>query len=271
MRNASRLSAASPVWFALFALVPVFVCVPVVMLSGASLGACGPLANDPVAGDAGSSGTGNGGGDSGTPVTSHDSGGGQGSPDASSQGGHDSGAAETGGPEDSGGGMSDDTGTPPVDSGPPPVCTPVTTWTSGSGISNAGWTATATPTPATDGTLSDAVTANAFDNSILTRWSSGQVQSATAPIEFTLDLGSAQSVSQVVLFDTADGGGGDFPAQYTLGLSSAAGGPFTTVASGSGALITSMCFTAQSAQYLQVTATATSTSWFSIYEIQVFP
>jgi hypothetical protein len=227
---------------------------------------CGPLANDGSADSGGGAG-----GDATTPPPPSDDGGNPVvSNDAGKNGGHDGSASEAGGPVDGGAGDS-----APSDSGPQvdsaqPACTRVTTWVSGAGISNTGWTATASATAPTDGTLTDSVTANAFDNNLGTRWSIGQAQSPTPTEQFTLNLGSAQSMSQIVFFDAADGGGTDFPAAYSLALSSD-NATYTTVATGVGAQPTAICFPTQSAQYVQLTQTGTSTSWLSVYEIQVFP
>jgi hypothetical protein len=235
---------------------------------------CGPLADDPVQSDGGGAGGGNNdatlppSGDSGGQGGSHDAGG-SGGQDAAGTQREEGGGSIDGGSDDAG----EDSGATPDDSGPPLVCSQAgTTWTAGNGISNAGWTATAVATPATDGTTSDAVTANAFDNNLTTRWSTGQAQSPAAGEYFLLDLGSAQTISQVALFYPAAGDAGttDFPAAYSLALSTSAGGPFTTVATGAGSSPTAMCFPAQSAQYVKITQTGTSGSWLSIYEIQVF-
>jgi hypothetical protein len=238
---------------------------------------CGPLANDPVPNDGGGGGGGSGNSDATTPPPAGDSGSQGGSHDAGATGGDGGGSSGEGGGGSPEGGGSDDAGedsaSPSDDSGPPLVCTQAgTTWTSGKGISNAGWTATAIATPATDGTLSDAVTANAFDNNLTTRWSTGQAQTPAAGEYYLLDLGSPQTISQVALYypPAGDAGTTDFPAGYSLGLSTSASGPFTTVATGVGGSPTAMCFPAQSAQYLKITQTGTSGSWLSIYEIQVF-
>jgi hypothetical protein len=229
---------------------------------------CGPLANDPVADDGGGGGNGGRdgttgpaqGNDSGRPVTTND---------ASGQG-DDGGASEAAPPGDDGGGSSDDSGAqdsehvvPPVDSAPPPpTCSEANaTWVAGAGISTSGWTATATKTATTD-TNADTVPGAAFDGNLTTRWSSGAAE--TGGEFFRLDLGQAQSISQVVFFDTTD-----IPAAYTLALSTD-DSTYTTVATGSGAQPTAICFTAQSARYVKLTQTATSGSWFSIYEINVF-
>jgi hypothetical protein len=238
---------------------------------------CGPLADDPV-GDAATAGGGNEGGSSGgSDAGVHpgkDSGSG-GSHDGGGQTGHDGGGGSEGGGEAEAG--SDDAGedsAPSSDDAAQPQCTSVTTWVAGAGLPNAGWSATATATPTSDGNPGDAVTTNAFDNSLTTRWSSGQAQTSAAGLEFTLDLGSVQSFDQVVLFYPAAGDAGttDFPNAYSIAVSTSAAGPFNTVGSGTGGSPTAKCFATQSAQYIKITETGTSPSaaWLSIYEMQVF-
>jgi hypothetical protein len=143
----------------------------------------------------------------------------------------------------------------------------------GAGISNAGWAATASPTASNDGMLTDAVTANAFDNNLGTRWSTGQAEVAANADHFTLNLGSMQSISQVVVFTglASDAGANDFPAGYKLELS-LDNATYSTVATGTGSpSATPICVPTQSAQYVRITETGTSGSWWSIHEVQVFP
>jgi hypothetical protein len=230
---------------------------------------CGPLANDPVGdgggggGGGGSDGGGSGGGNDAMVSSSVDSG----SDDSGGQGGQDTGADDTGAPlgADASG---EDSAPPSGDAAP--ACTKVTTWVGGAGISAFGWTATASATASADGTAAaDSITANAFDENLTTRWSSGTTQAGGE--FFALDLGQAQSISQVALFYPTTGPGStDFATAYTLALSTD-GSTYTTVATGAGASPTAICFPTQSAQYVKVTQTGTSTSWFSIFELQVFP
>ena len=231
---------------------------------------CGPLANDATDDGGSGGGTGNEGGGGG----GQDSG--MGSP-PSDAGAHDasqdSGSSDTGGgPADTGAGTEDSA--PPVqDSAPPLVCSETgAAWVPGAGISTAGWTATASATAMTDGTATDSMTGLAFDNNLTTRWSTGSAQEGGE--FFLLDLGQAQSISQVALFypigDAGTPGASDFANEYALALSTD-NVTFTTVATGLGGSPTATCFAAQSAQYVRVTQTGTSGSWFSIYEIQVFP
>jgi hypothetical protein len=235
--------------------------------------ACGPLANDGVAPDGGGSGNGNDAtsppppaDDSGTPMNTPDTGGG---------GGNDAGAGADGTVNDA---NTPSDGQPPADTGPgvdsnppPPSCTLVTSWASGAGISHTGWTATASATNPVDGTATDKVTANAFDDNLGTRWSNGQAQATANMDYFTVNLGSMQSISQVVLFNGSDAGANDFPAAYKVALSTD-NTTFTTVATGTGSpQVSAICVPTQMAQYVQITETGTSGSWWSIYELQMFP
>ena len=150
-----------------------------------------------------------------------------------------------------------------ADAAPPPACSEANaTWIGDAGISTAGWAATATPTATTDTNPGDFDVENAFDGNLATRWSSGTAQ--VGGEWFRLDLGRVQTISQVAFFDKSD-----FPAEYTLALSSDDVN-YTQVATGLGAQPTAICFPAQSARYMKITQTGLSGSWFSIYEISVF-
>lgn len=236
--------------------------------------ACGPLANDGVAPDGGGGGTGPGSdGSSPSHPSSDDSGTPMNTPDTGGGGGNDAG---TGADSTVGDANTPSDAQPPGDTGPgvdsaPPNCTMVTSWTSGAGISHTGWTATASATNPVDGTLTDAVTKNAFDDDRGTRWSNGQAQATANMDHFTVNLGSMQSISQVVLFEGTDAGATDFPAQYQIALSTD-NTTYTPVATGAGlANMTAICVPTTTAQYVQITETGTSGSWWSIYELQVFP
>lgn len=150
-----------------------------------------------------------------------------------------------------------------ADAAPPLACSEANAaWSADAGIGTAGWSATASATAATDTNGGDFNVANAFDGNLATRWSSGKAQ--VGGEWFRLDLGQAQTISQVAFFDETD-----FPAEYTLALSSD-DVTYTAVASGVGAQPTAICFPAGSARYIKITQTGATGSWFSIYEISVF-
>nr|WSX75042.1 glycoside hydrolase family 3 C-terminal domain-containing protein [Streptomyces sp. NBC_00899] len=124
-----------------------------------------------------------------------------------------------------------------------------------------GWTATATSSSGGD------VPANMFDGSTATRWSTG------APMangqSFTLDLGAARSIDRVVM-DSA-GSTADYARGYQV-LTSTDGTNFgSAVATGTGtAAQVTANFPATTARYVKVVQTGTSTSWWSIAELNVF-
>ena len=216
---------------------------------------CGPLANDIVP----DGGGGGGSGDATAPVSASDSG----APVVAQDGGgnpeKDGGADDAASPTDSGAGDSapSDSGQVVVDAGP--ACSEADAgWVAGAGISATGWAATASMT---NPDPKDSIAA-AFDGNLTTRWSTGQAQAGGE--WFRLDLGQAQTISQVALFSQTD-----FPAGYKLELS-ADDVTYTSVATGHGAQPTAICFPAQSARYVKITQTGTSGSWFSIYELNVF-
>ncbi|HEY2509322.1 MAG TPA: discoidin domain-containing protein [Polyangiaceae bacterium] len=144
------------------------------------------------------------------------------------------------------------------DAGTPMTCSETGAgWKAGQGIAQTGWSATAA---LTDGA---SPIAGAFDGNITTRWSDGQGQMGGE--WFRLDMGQAQSISQVAVFSMTD-----FASAYSLELSTD-DQTYTAVGSGIGAATTAVCFPAQSARYVRITQTGTgSGSWFSIYEINVF-
>jgi hypothetical protein len=135
-------------------------------------------------------------------------------------------------------------------------------WSSSSGISPASWKGSASSTGPND------TIQGAFDQNASTRWSSGQGQ--TGGEWFKIDLGQSTSISAAGLY-LLSGNTGDYPSSYALALSTD-DLAYTTVATGLGAATTAICFPTQSARYLKVTQTGTGdASWWSIYEISVFP
>ncbi|WP_329171415.1 glycoside hydrolase family 3 C-terminal domain-containing protein [Streptomyces sp. NBC_01477] len=124
-----------------------------------------------------------------------------------------------------------------------------------------GWTATASSTGGGD------VPANMLDGNAGTRWSSG------APMangqSFTLDMGAAKSIDQVVM--DSGGSASDYARGYQV-FTSADGtnfGSAVATGTGSGAQVTAT-FPATTARYVKVVQTGTSTSWWSIAELNVF-
>ena len=107
--------------------------------------------------------------------------------------------------------------------------------------------------------------AQAIDGTTSTRWSSGAKQ--VGGEWFLVDLGSkAAHLTQVVL-DTAKDSA-DLPVSYTLELSTD-GTNFTSVATGAGAVITTITFADTPAQYLRITQTGAGVTWWTIHEFSI--
>ena len=106
-----------------------------------------------------------------------------------------------------------------------------------------------------------------LDGNTATRWSSGTPMTNGQIV--TVDMGAAQSISQITM-DSA-GSASDYARGYQVNLSTDGtnwGSPVATGA-GTGALVTAT-FTAQTARYIRVTQTGTSTSWWSIAEFNAY-
>ncbi|WP_327292938.1 glycoside hydrolase family 3 C-terminal domain-containing protein [Streptomyces sp. NBC_01198] len=124
-----------------------------------------------------------------------------------------------------------------------------------------GWTVTASSTGGGD------VPANMLDGSTGTRWTTG-IPMANGQ-SFTLDMGAAKSIDQVVM-DSA-GSAADYARGYQV-FTSTDGTNFGSAAAtgtGTGAQVTAT-FAVRSARYVKVVQTGTSTSWWSIAELNVF-
>ncbi|HEY2698684.1 MAG TPA: discoidin domain-containing protein [Pseudonocardiaceae bacterium] len=125
-----------------------------------------------------------------------------------------------------------------------------------------GWTASAS----TNSAAGDAP-AHAIDGNTGTRYSSDAVQ---APgMWFQVNLGSSQSFNQIQL------NSGSWPGDYAVGYNvevSTNGSSFTSVATGSGSSsIETITFAAQTAQYIRVVLTASSSGpWWSIGEFTAY-
>jgi hypothetical protein len=110
-------------------------------------------------------------------------------------------------------------------------------------------------------------TANVLDGDTNTRWSTGVAQANGQ--WFQVDMGSNQTFNQIVL-DSGPSYSGDYPRGYTVNVSDN-GSTWTQVASGQGNNEQlPINFTAVSARYIKVTQTGTSSSWWSISEMNVY-
>jgi len=129
-------------------------------------------------------------------------------------------------------------------------------------LSETGWVATAN----TNSSAGDAP-AHAIDGNASTRYSSDAKQ---APgMWFQVDMGAAQTFNQIEM--DAGNWPGDYARGYNVEVSSD-GTTFTTVASATGtASPENTTFTSQTARYIRVVLTASSTgSWWSIDQFTVF-
>jgi hypothetical protein len=128
-------------------------------------------------------------------------------------------------------------------------------------LSRAGWTATASSTSGAD------VPGHALDGNSSTRWSTGAPM--TSGMWFVVDMTSAESFNEIIL-DSA-GSTNDYARGYEVFVSNDGANFGSAIASGagSGALIT-VQFPAQSARYIKVVQTGSSSSWWSIAEFNAY-
>jgi sialate O-acetylesterase len=140
-----------------------------------------------------------------------------------------------------------------------PAVNAVTTGNSVYGRS--GWVASASVTG------SGTTPANVIDGNINTRWTTGVAQANGQ--WFQMDMGSAKSFYKIVL--DAGSSTGDYPQGYQVNVSADGinwGGP---VASGAGSTaVTTIAFPAQTARYIRITQTGSSSVWWSIHEFYVY-
>ncbi|SET21263.1 discoidin domain-containing protein [Paenibacillus sp. NFR01] len=130
----------------------------------------------------------------------------------------------------------------------------------GSALDRTGWTATSSPT-------SGDVPGNLLDGSMATRWSTGVTM---APGQyFTIDMKAAKSFNKLVM--DSSGSDNDYARGYEVYVSSDGTNWGSAVASGTGGgPVVTVNFTAQNARYIKVVQTGTSTSWWSIREVNVY-
>jgi hypothetical protein len=133
---------------------------------------------------------------------------------------------------------------------------------SGTALSRTGWTAS-TNTAAAG---ADAVS-NAIDGNLSTRFSSDAYQAPGQSLE--INLGSAQSFNELEM--AVPNSAGDYAVGYNVEVSNN-GSSWTTVATCSGTGTPEIVsFPTQTAQYVQVVLTASSTtSWWSVDELYLY-
>ncbi|NJP35389.1 discoidin domain-containing protein [Micromonospora thermarum] len=127
-------------------------------------------------------------------------------------------------------------------------------------LNRTGWTVSASVT----GGGSSA--GNAVDASLTTRWTTGTGQAAGQ--YFQADLGKAQPFHRILL--DSSGAPGDYPRGYQIQVSPDASN-WTTVHTGNGTGPVVLAeFAAQFARYVRLVLTASSSSWWSIHDLQVY-
>jgi serine/threonine protein kinase len=127
-------------------------------------------------------------------------------------------------------------------------------------LNRSGWTASASS--------SNMVPSNALDGDPVTRWSSGQAQ--TASNWFLVDMGSVQHFSGITL-DNGHDYSNDYPQGYQVFVSADGSNWSNAVASGngSGSLVTISLVT-QSARFIKIVLTVNGGEWWSIGELNVY-
>ncbi|WP_433066081.1 glycoside hydrolase family 3 C-terminal domain-containing protein [Dactylosporangium sp. CS-033363] len=128
-------------------------------------------------------------------------------------------------------------------------------------LSRTGWTATASATGGTD------VPARVLDGDTATRWSTGTPMAGGQWLQ--LDLGAARTFKELRM-DSA-GSAADYARGYQI-LTSADGTTWSSpiaTGTGTGALVTAT-FPTQTVRYVRIVQTGTSTSWWSVAELNLY-
>jgi hypothetical protein len=128
-------------------------------------------------------------------------------------------------------------------------------------LNRAGWVASASSSNAPD------PPSNAIDGNINSRWSTGANQ---VPGQwFQVDMGSTNILSAIVL--DCGGSTGDYPRGYQLYLSKDGSNWGSPVATGNGAIVTTISFAAHAARYIRITQTGSASgNWWSIAEFNAY-
>ena len=122
-----------------------------------------------------------------------------------------------------------------------------------------GWVASAS--------LNNGTAHNAVDGNLSTRWTTGQPQANGQT--FTIDMLSPQLADQLVL--SSDGATSDYPRGYQVFASNDGTTWGTAIASGAGSSsLVSIAFPILTTRYLQVVQTGSSSSSWSIAELNVY-
>ena len=128
-------------------------------------------------------------------------------------------------------------------------------------LSRVGWVASASSTE------SGGSPANAIDGDIASRWSTGASQANGQ--WFQVDIGATNTLSQIVL--DAGSSSGDYPRGYRVNVSNDGSNWGSALATGTGASqVTTIRFATNSARYIRVTQTGSTSGWWSIHEVNVY-
>ncbi len=145
-----------------------------------------------------------------------------------------------------------------ANSNPTPTPTPAP---SGGALNRSGWQLSASSSSGGD------VPSNAIDGNLGTRWSTGAFQSNG--MWFQIDMGSTQSFNKIVLDVTNSPN--DYPVGYQVYVSNDGSNWGNAITSGSGSTITTITFGTQSARYIKIVQTGSSSQWWwSIDELNVY-
>ncbi|MCD9023869.1 discoidin domain-containing protein [Cohnella silvisoli] len=127
-------------------------------------------------------------------------------------------------------------------------------------LNRTGWTATASSTEP------GGATAGALDGNAGTRWSNGAAQANGQ--WYQVDMGQNQTFDRVLI--DAGASASDYPRGYQVQVSTD-GTSWTTVKSGTGSGASIVAeFPVQVARYMKIIQTGSSTSWWSISELNVY-
>lgn len=130
----------------------------------------------------------------------------------------------------------------------------------GNAIDRAGWVASSSP-------ISGDVPANLLDGNMSSRWSTGETMT---PGQFiTIDMLSVKGFSKIVMNST--GSDNDYARGYEVYMSNDGINWGSAIATGSGTgPVVTINFANKNARYIKIVQTGTSSSWWSIREINIY-
>jgi hypothetical protein len=143
--------------------------------------------------------------------------------------------------------------------------------TGGTALNRSGWTVTASSNTLGDlpGNAAGCAATNAIDNDVNTRWTTGH--GLTNGDWFKINLGSAQNFNQIVV-DTGPNSSFDFITNYQVYVSADGVNWGAPLATGTGRIgpCTITLPTTQTAQYILLVSTGSTSFWWSIGDIKVY-